>query len=154
MSDDQGSSKIQIDSDWKAEAEAEKAKLDEQSKHAEGDEGGGASSAGGAGGSGVGGGSPQIPPATLETIVNEYARHAFTFLGVVPEPTTGRRMTHLDLARHYIDLLGVIQEKTKGNLTEDEEKMLTSMLYELRQGYIQVSTAANQQAISGGVPAR
>ena len=33
MSDDQGTPKIQIDSDWKAEAQAEKAKLAEKAKH-------------------------------------------------------------------------------------------------------------------------
>ena len=39
-------------------------------------------------------------------------------------------------------MLGVLEEKTKGNLTEDEANLLASTAYELRQRYIQLSSAA------------
>ncbi len=155
MSDEQGAPKIQIDDDWKAQAKAEKAKLEEQVKQSESKPGGaagtGPAGVAGAGAAGRGAGGPQqIPPASFETLVSEHVSRAFTFLGAIPEPSSGRRIQHLDLARHYIDLLAVIQEKTEGNLTEDEAKALTSTLYELRQAYIQISTAALQQQAQGG----
>jgi hypothetical protein len=70
------------------------------------------------------------------------ATQALFALGAVPDPRTGQRMLSLDLARHHIDMLSVIEQKTKGNLSADESSMLTSTLYELRQRYIQMSSAA------------
>jgi hypothetical protein len=35
--------------------------------------------------------------------------------------------------------LGMLQEKTKGNLDQDEERLLKSVLYDLRMRYIQKS---------------
>lgn len=143
--------KIQIDDDWKAQAKAEKAKLEEKVKQAEAESrpkpasAGPAQAGGAAGGPSAARGPQQIPPASFETLVSENVSRAFTFLGAIPEPNSGRRIQHLDLARHYIDLLSVIQEKTKGNLTGEEANSLASTLYELRQAYIQISTAALEQ---------
>lgn len=41
-------------------------------------------------------------------------------------------------ARVQIDLLEVLQEKTRGNLQEDEDKLLATVLYELRMAWLQV----------------
>jgi len=69
------------------------------------------------------------------------ATQALFAMGAVPDPRTGQRITHLDLARHHIDMLTVIERKTKGNLSEEEEKLLVATLYELRNTYIQISTS-------------
>jgi hypothetical protein len=95
--------------------------------------------------SGSAGASPgQMPPASMETLISTLATQALLFLGGIADPRTGQRMLDIDLARHHIDMLGVIEEKTKGNLTEDEEKLLTSTVYELRSRYIQVSSASRR----------
>ena len=47
-----------------------------------------------------------------------------------------KRVRNLPLAKQTIDILGMLEEKTKGNLTEDEEKMLKNILYDLRMIYI------------------
>jgi hypothetical protein len=39
-------------------------------------------------------------------------------------------------AKHTIDLLGVLEAKTKGNLDENEEHLLKSLLYDLRIKYV------------------
>ncbi len=122
--------KIHVDSDWKAQAQAEKAKLAEQeAKTAE------------AGPEAVGGAAGGLPPASFETLVSTTATQALFSMGAIPDPRTGQRMQHLDLARHHIDMLSVIEDKTKGNLSDEETKMLTQTLYELRQRYIQLSGA-------------
>jgi hypothetical protein len=36
-----------------------------------------------------------------------------------------------------IDYLGVLEEKTAGNLTEDEAKLLATVLYQLRTYFLQ-----------------
>lgn len=119
--------KIHIDSDWKAQAQAEKQKLAEKTKE---------SPARGGGAGGPGG----LPPATFETLISTMVTQALFAMGAIPDPRTGQRVAHLDLARHHIDMLGVLEEKTKGNLTEQEADMLSSTVYELRTRYIQLSS--------------
>ena len=45
----------------------------------------------------------------------------------------------MPIAKQIIDTLGMLQEKTKGNLDQDEERLLKSVLYDLRMRYIQKS---------------
>jgi hypothetical protein len=40
-------------------------------------------------------------------------------------------------AQRMIDYLGVLEEKTAGNLTEDEAKLLATVLYQLRTYFLQ-----------------
>ena len=122
MADQNEAPKIHIDSDWKAEARAEKQRLAEKAKDA------GPSARG------------QIPPASFEALVSTMANPALLFMGLIPTQD-GRRVQQLDLARHHIDMLGVLEKKSKGNLTEEEQKMLSTTLYELRNTYIQISNA-------------
>ena len=134
MSDQSEASKIHVDSDWKAQAQAEKEKLAQKVKD-EQEKGGGAAG-------GPGGGAPgQLPPATFETLVSTMVTQALFALGAIPDPRTGQRFENLDLARHHIELLSVIEEKTKGNLSEEESKMLSTTIYELRTRYIQMASA-------------
>ena len=142
----QGGSKIQVDSDWKAEARAEKAKLEEKMKASEPKPG--AAVAGG--GASAARGSREVPPATFETLVSNLASQALLFMGAIPDPRTGQRIAHLELAKHHIDTLEVIADKTKGNLSDEENQLLGSTLYELRQAYIQILTQAREQRKSGG----
>lgn len=39
--------------------------------------------------------------------------------------------------RMQIDMLEVLREKTEGNLTDDENKLLGSVLYELRMAFVE-----------------
>jgi hypothetical protein len=43
------------------------------------------------------------------------------------------------LARQDIDLLSVLEEKTRGNLSGDEERLLSQALYDLRMRYVEVA---------------
>lgn len=122
--------KIIVDDDWKAQAQAEKQKLAEQSKAAP------------ASGEGAAGGYGEMPPANFETLLSTFVTQALFAMGLIPDPQTGKPAMHLDLARHHIDMLTVLEEKTKGNLTDDEQKLLAGSLYELRSRYVQVANAA------------
>lgn len=136
---------LHVDDDWKAQAQAEKAKLAEKEKAAKQQSqtsdtttpGGSATKSG------------QMPAADFNTLINSIASQAFFGLGAMPDPQTGQRYTNLDVARHHIDSLGVLEEKTRGNLTEEEQKTLTSMLYELRSGYVQIANASRSPATGG-----
>ena len=54
------------------------------------------------------------------------------------DSTTGQKMPpNLEASGHMLDLLVVLAEKTHGNLTPDEERFLTQVLYELRMRFIE-----------------
>jgi hypothetical protein len=132
---------LQVDSDWKAQAQAEKERLAKAAAEKKAAAGATASSAGAkATGAAPGAGGQQIPEASFEVLISTMATQALFALGGIPDPRTGQRMAHLGLARHHIDLLSVLQEKTNGNLSDEEKTMLNQTLYELRQRYIQLST--------------
>jgi hypothetical protein len=49
-------------------------------------------------------------------------------------------------ARQSIDMLGVLAEKTKGNLTQDESRLLDSALFELRMAFLEITQALARSA--------
>ena len=142
MSDDE-SPILHVDDDWKQQAQAEKQKLAEKEKAAKAKPA--AEGTGDAAASAPG----QIPLADFTTLVSSLATQALFSMGAMPDPQTGQRYTNLDHARHHIDSLTVLEEKTKGNLTEEEQKTLTTTLYELRSSYVQIANASRSPATGG-----
>jgi len=126
--------KIIVDDDWKAQAQAEKEKLAEEvEKEAPGAPGAGAAGAAGRGG------PRELPPASLTTLISSLVTQAFLALGGMEDPKTKRRYVDLDLAKHHIDTLVVLEEKTKGNLTDEEKRLLNQGLYECRMQYVNIA---------------
>lgn len=56
-----------------------------------------------------------------------------------PEEARKRVRDGLAGARQLIDTLAVLEEKTKGNLTPDEQELLTTALSELRLRFVSLS---------------
>ncbi len=135
--------KIQIDDDWKAQAQAEKERLTQ--KTANTSTASASSKTAGPTSASSASAAPSMPQASLATLVSTLAAQALYAMGVLPDPRSGQRMQSLDLARHHIDMLGILEEKTKGNLTADEDTMLASTVYELRTRYIQAAQAARMK---------
>lgn len=74
--------------------------------------------------------------AGFSTFVITLSTSAMLYLGEIPDPDGRKVEVNLPLAKHSIDLLVMLREKTKGNLTEDEQKLLEQMLYDLRLKYV------------------
>lgn len=130
MADEQP--RIIVDSDWKAEAQAEKERLAQQERKAQPAAG-------------------ELPPATFEELVRLMASQALMYMGGYPDPQTGKAMVSLELARLHIDLLDVLAHKTKGNLTDDEDRMLSGILSQLRMEFVDLSKALAQAIREGKV---
>jgi hypothetical protein len=62
---------------------------------------------------------------------------ALVQLGKVEDPTTGEKSKNIDFAKQTIDIIAVLQEKTKGNLDTEEEKLMSTLLQELRLAYVE-----------------
>jgi hypothetical protein len=132
--------KLHIDSDWKAQAQAEKERLAEK-------EAARASQPGQ-------GGEGEMPPASFQTLVATLASQAMMGLGAYGDPQTGRVVIDLVGAQFAIDLLGVVEEKTRGNLDPEEAKELSEVLAHLRTRFVQIAklVAAQMQREGGGMP--
>lgn len=57
-------------------------------------------------------------------------------MGKIKNPLLDKIERDLAAAQSSIDLLDVLKEKTKGNLTADENRLLTSVLKELKLNYV------------------
>jgi hypothetical protein len=136
--------KIIVDDDWKAQAQAEKEKLDEEIKAKQEAEGGE--------GEPAGPGGRRLPPASFATLVNSLGAQALLALGGYEDPKTKRRLVDLDLAKHHIDSLAVLEDKTKGNLTDEEQKLLDGVLYEARMQFVQFAQRLSQVTAPPGRP--
>ena len=128
---------LHIDTDWKKQAQEEKQRLaeQEQKKAAE------RSAAGPAPGRRpMPGGRParEIPPASFASLVNTLVTQALFYLGDLA-PQGGEPVVNLDMAKHQIDTLSMLEDKTKGNLTDEEKRLLDTALYEGRMRYVTVA---------------
>ena len=63
---------------------------------------------------------------------------ALMSLGKLVDPESGQSFKDLDSARHTIDILVMLQQKTKGNLDEEEDQLIQSLIRELKLAYIEV----------------
>ena len=73
-----------------------------------------------------------LPEAAFLELVNMVAMQAVVSIGGYQLPTGEVVPPDLAMAEHQIDLLEVLEKKTAGNLTEEEKKALSAVLYELR----------------------
>ncbi len=80
-----------------------------------------------------------FPEVTLATFIFSLSSSALVHLGEIPEPDTNQSSIDLPMAKQIIDTLGMLMEKTKGNLDQDEDRLLKAVLYDLRMRYIQKS---------------
>lgn len=60
-------------------------------------------------------------------------------LGKQVNPETGELDRDLEAARQTIDILEMLRDKTRGNLTDDERKLLDTLLDDLRSAYDDVA---------------
>ena len=77
---------------------------------------------------------PAADPRFNEFVILQ-AQNAGLFLGQIPHPGTGEKTLNLRAAKSVIDSLEMLVAKTQGNLTETEEKLLSTALANLRPLY-------------------
>ena len=80
-----------------------------------------------------------LPAVDFHTFVLSLGSSALLHLGELEHPEGGDPRTDLGLAKHTIDIIAMLQAKTKGNLTPAEDKLIESLLYDLRLRYVEKS---------------
>lgn len=126
---------IQIDDDWKRQAQEEKRKLAEKEAAAKKP----APAAPARRGSTAERSRRALPKASFATLIQSTMTQALYYLGELAAETAQPALD-LDMAKHHIDVLGILEEKTRGNLTPDEQSMLDQTLYDLRSRFVSVAS--------------
>jgi len=119
--------KIIIDEDWKQQAQKEKEILAAQ-EEAEKKKAGEEKARRG-----------PLPNGNFAALVSMLTTQALFALGLLQVEGQESREPDLELARYNIDMLETLEEKTKGNLTEDEQKVLENTLNDVRMAYVKVA---------------
>ena len=79
----------------------------------------------------------ELPRIDFSTFVLSLAASAMVQLGLAPGLEGEKRESpDLAMARHTIDTIEMLVEKTRGNLDSDEERLLQSVLYEVRMSFV------------------
>jgi hypothetical protein len=81
---------------------------------------------------------PQEPRSDFASLVRSLATTAYSALGLLPDPS-GARRRDVGVARQMIDWLAVLELKTRGNLSFEESDFLSTVLYELRLAYVEMT---------------
>jgi len=120
--------KIIVDEDWKTQAQREKQvqAAKEKAEHEQAD----AKKRPG-----------PLPAGDFTALIGMLSTQAFFALGVLgtEEDKDKKKEPDLELAKYHIDLLAALEEKTKGNLSEQEQQLLTNSLHQLRMVYVKVA---------------
>ncbi|RKY24840.1 MAG: DUF1844 domain-containing protein [Planctomycetota bacterium] len=118
--------KIIIDEDWKQQAQkekeilaaqekAEKEKAEEKKAH-----------------------HGPLPKGDFAALVSTLVTQTLFALGMVKVDEQERK-PDLEMAKYNIDMLETLEEKTKGNLSEEEKKVLENTLSQVRMAYVKVA---------------
>jgi len=86
-----------------------------------------------------------------DRLIQSLYMQALLQLGGATEPGQPAQVDLLG-ARQTIDMLTVIADKARGNLTDAEDKLTQSALFELRMGFLDVTQAIARQAARQGAP--
>ncbi len=137
MSSEDEKSKIIIDSDWKTEAQDAKEQLaaEEETRQQS---------------------DPQeLPVPQFGDLINMIAMPAAMAIGGYQTPDGKTIPPDLQVAKYHIDLLEVLEDKTKGNISDEESKMIATVLRELRGQFtnmVNLMMQASAGAGPGAVP--
>ena len=91
------------------------------------------------------------PPIKFEHLVQQLYLSALMQMGAAT-PEGQRPRVDIIGARQSIDLLGILEEKTRGNLTDAEERMLESVLFELRMTFLELTKMISLQGVQAPPP--
>lgn len=91
------------------------------------------------------------PPIKFEHLVQQLYLSALMQMGAAT-PEGQRPRVDIIGARQSIDLLGVLEEKTMGNLSNNEQRMLESILFELRMTFLELTKMISLQGVQAPPP--
>lgn len=83
--------------------------------------------------------SAPLPEINFSSFLLSLSSSTLLHLGEIADPQSGEKMKDLVLAKQSIDIINLLKDKTKGNLTQEEEKLLEHLLYDLRMRFVKAN---------------
>jgi len=80
--------------------------------------------------------APPLPEVNFNSLIFSLSSSALLALGEIADPQTGEKREDLPMAKHSIDIISMLNDKSKGNLDNEEQKFIDSMLADLRMRYV------------------
>jgi hypothetical protein len=90
-------------------------------------------------------GQPAPAVMNFDRLVQSLYMTAAVQMGAGTDPNEQPRIDILG-ARQSIDMLSVLDEKTRGNLTEQEKRLLQNALFDLRMSFLEITNAIANSA--------
>ncbi len=115
--------KIIIDEDWKQEAQKEKEILASEVENEEIEDDG----------------RGPLPPGDFAALISMLMTQALFAMGFLQIKGQDAKEPDLEMAKYNIDMLETLEAKTKGNLTDQEQKVLSDTLTQLRMAYVKIA---------------
>jgi hypothetical protein len=91
------------------------------------------------------------PQISFEHLVQQFYVSAMIQMGAGTQEGQRPKVDIMG-ARTTIDLLGVLAEKTRGNLTEAEDKILQTVLFEVRMAFMELTSMITTQGMQPPQP--
>ncbi|MGY8756610.1 MAG: DUF1844 domain-containing protein [Phycisphaerales bacterium] len=136
MTQEHNTPEIQVDSDWKAEAQAAKERLSEAEQKVEDNAE-----------------QRKMPEPDFRGLLGILASQALMGLGMHQDPSGNGVMVDLEGSKFAIDLLEMLKVKTEGNVTEEESTEITQLISELQSRFVQIAQLVTAQMQDGGAAA-
>jgi hypothetical protein len=80
--------------------------------------------------------SQPFPEINFAGFIFSLHTSALLHFGDFPDPVSNEKSRNLPAAKQTIEILDMMKDKTRGNLDENEEKLLDGILYELKMRYV------------------
>jgi hypothetical protein len=87
--------------------------------------------------------SANVDPLLMQLILSFHAG-AMQQMGKIASPLTGKVERNIEAARMSIDTVAMLEKKMAGNLTEEEAKLISHTLYELRMNFVDESNKPDE----------
>lgn len=118
--------KIIVDEDWKQQAQKEKEILAAQEEAKKKETGEDKVE------------QAPLPKGNFAALISMLTTQALFAMGVL-KVEGQEKEPDLEMAKYNIDMLETLEEKTKGNLAEEEKKVLENTLSQVRMAYVKVA---------------
>ena len=95
------------------------------------------------------GNQASIDPLLVQLILSFHAG-AMQQMGKIASPLSGEVERNIEAARMTIDTMAMLERKMAGNLSEEEGKLVSHTLYELRMNFVDESGKPDEAANEAG----
>jgi hypothetical protein len=82
------------------------------------------------------GGAGELPPVNFSSFVFSLSTSALLNLGEIKDPSAEKVEKDTAMAKHTIDIIAMLKDKSKGNLDENEARLIENVLHDLRMRYL------------------